>query len=117
MNLLSRFDLHECRKPRGREPQGVEVATHEKTSALDRDVRAYSGNWQLVGVFMRCVFCAESQRASDSAKPFEHMQDCPKNTNPNQFPWLQHTRILKNLPLKEEHQSRLSAERTAECDR
>ena len=65
---------------------------------INNAVLSYSSNWQLVGVFVRCVFCGVAQRASDRFTPFQHEDGCSKNTVTDQFPWLQLGQILATIP-------------------
>jgi hypothetical protein len=51
---------------------------------LDHQVLKHSRRWQVVGIFLRCVTCGESQKASDSARPFAHLDGC--QTHVEDFP-------------------------------
>ncbi|MFS2160165.1 hypothetical protein ACCD10_22830 [Pseudomonas sp. Pseusp122] len=87
-------------------PFGVIEAEHAKdllqppTKLLDRQVLSHARRWQLVGMFLRCVSCGQSQKASDGARPFPHTPSCRalNEGTDNQFPWHELEVILQNVP-------------------
>ena len=64
---------------------------------LDSQVLAFSRRWQVVGIFLRCITCGHSQKASDSVRPFPHAPACPANKGED-FPWQGLAAILRHLP-------------------
>jgi hypothetical protein len=99
MSAYSRFNLCErklCKSHEGSATHGG--GTCPEIRGIDKDVVGYSMKWHLVGVYLRCVSCGESQRASDGIKPFSHYKSCPHKASEDQFPWYDLKKILSNLP-------------------
>jgi hypothetical protein len=65
---------------------------------LDRQVLAHAWRWQAVGLFLRCVACGHSQKASDSTRPFPHGPRCRASSADGDFPWRELAEILRQLP-------------------
>lgn len=65
-------------------------------TALDRQVLEHSRRWQLAGIFLRCVACGEAQKASDSSRPFVHLDSCQAPAE--NFPWRELATIFRGLP-------------------
>jgi hypothetical protein len=66
---------------------------------LDRQILAYSRQWLLVGIFLRCTTCGASQKASDSANSFRHRQECEMKSAEHEYPWRQLLAILSLCPM------------------
>jgi hypothetical protein len=66
---------------------------------VDSQVLAFSRRWQLVGIFLRCINCGHSQKASESARPFPHDPDCRMMTQAGDFPWRDLAAVLALLPI------------------
>ena len=64
---------------------------------LDSEVLAFSRRWQVVGIFLRCITCGHSHKASDSARRFPHGPACQANKGED-FPWQELAAILRQLP-------------------
>jgi hypothetical protein len=65
---------------------------------LDRQVLAFFRRWQAVGIFLRCVSCGHSQKASESARHFPHGPECHVLRENRDFPWRELAAILQQLP-------------------
>lgn len=85
-------------------PYGVLSAEHAHEllpvpiDLLDRQILTHSRRWQTVGIFLRCVTCGCSQKASESAHPFTHHPICCFSTD-IAYPWLELATILRQLPI------------------
>ena len=95
MSVLKRFEVTDHRKPCNAKSDS---SSSNVGADIDGAVRSYSSNWDIAGVFVRCVFCGEAQRASDRFNPFQHEDGCSKKTVTGQFPWLQLGQILATIP-------------------
>jgi hypothetical protein len=95
MSVLKHFEIGDHRKPCCARSDG---SGSRGNVDINNAVLSYSSNWHLVGVFVRCVFCGEAQRASDRFRPFQHEHCCPKKTESDQFPWLQLGQLLAVIP-------------------
>lgn len=85
-------------------PYGILDADHAAellsppSNSLDRQVLAHFQRWQAVGIFLRCVACGHSQKASDSAQPFPHDPHCRAASAEGEFPWRELADLLQHLP-------------------
>lgn len=68
------------------------------SDVLDQEILAYSNRWHVVGIFLRCVSCGESQKASGSTRPFPHGPGCRASSADGDFPWRELAEILRQLP-------------------
>lgn len=66
---------------------------------VDSQVLAFSREWQLVGIFLRCISCGHSQKASERARPFPHNPDCRTMTQTGDFPWRDLAAVLGPLSI------------------
>ena len=99
MSAFSRFNV--CDKRLSKEQESGEVqgcGPHLGLLGIDRQVIGYSAKWHIVGVYLRCVSCGESQRASCGYEPFLHYRSCPHKSLEEQYPWHDLRKILSNLP-------------------
>ena len=66
--------------------------------ALDQLILEHTQRWQLVGIFLRCVSCGYSQKASSSEHPFPHHPECQACFVNMYWPWQELSTILQQVP-------------------
>lgn len=64
---------------------------------LDGKVLAFTRNWHLNGVYLRCTSCGSGQKASDADLLFVHENDCSRFANLD-YPWRELSMILQWVP-------------------
>jgi hypothetical protein len=60
----------------------------------------------MVGVFIRCAICGNSQKFSEGAQPFTHDPTCQASSRWEEFPWHELGSILRQLPVEQIVQER-----------